>query len=207
MEQLLKQTKMKTEKLMRSLLIIIFMLGVVACHSGKKITKVEQQEKIILPFAGSDYRTNEKYLRFVQSHESVDLSNAKSRALMKAQAGIAQTASVLVKSVMHNYLNERKIDEQSEYGDKYNAITQLVLKEKLNNTRIIGEEVYRDKATGKYTYYIALEMNADELLEKSINGISGNARMHQDFEEERFRKIFNDEMTKFDTEHLQTENK
>ncbi|MBK8417093.1 MAG: hypothetical protein IPL22_22795 [Bacteroidetes bacterium] len=186
--------------------IILITLLAVACSKTKEIAKVEQLEKIELPFSDKDYRTDSEFLRFVQMHESSDLSTAKSRALMKAQAGIAQTANVLVKSVMYNYVNERKIDAKNEFNDKYNAITELVIKEQLTNTRIIGETVLKDKESGRYTYYVALEMAADELLNKSVNGITRNERLRQDFEEERFRKIFETEMNKLETPEVNTVN-
>ncbi len=178
--------------------ILFLMIITSSCIKTKNIAKVEKLEKIELPFSGKDYRTNGQFLRFVQLHESSDLSAAKSRAMMKAQAGIAQTANVLVKSVMYNYMNERKIDEKNEFNDKYNAITELVIKEQLNNTNIIGETVFRDKESGRYTYYVALEMDANALLNKSVKGITHNERLRQDFEEERFRKIFDAEMEKLE---------
>ena len=186
--------------------LIVMLILTVSCSKTKKLTKVEKLEKIELPFSEKDYRTNGQFLRFVQMHESMDLSSAKSRAMMKAQAGIAQTANVLVKSVMYNYTSERKIDELNEFNDKYNAITKLIIKEQLNNTKIIGEAVFRDKETGRYTYYIALEMAADELLNKSVSGITRNERLRQDFEEERFRKIFEAEMEKLETQDANTAN-
>jgi len=186
--------------------IILITLVVVACSKTKEIAKVDHLEKIELPYSDKDYRTNSEFLRFVQMHESSDLSTAKSRALMKSQAGIAQTANVLVKSVMYNYVNERKIDVKNELNDKYNAITELVIKEQLTNTRIIGETVFRDKESGRYTYYVALEMAADELLNKSVNRITRNERLRQDFEEERFRKIFETEMNKLETPEVNTVN-
>ena len=107
---------------------------------------------------------------------------------------------------MYNFLNERKIDDKNEFNDKFNAITELVMKEQLANTKIIGEEVYRNKETGKYTYYIALEMDTEELLNKSVKGITRNERLRQDFEEEKFRKIFELEMQKLEKADSTTDN-
>ena len=188
--------------------IVLFIMAMLTtgCSKTKEIAKVEHLEKIELPFSDKNYRSNGQFLRFVQMHESSDLSIAKSRALMKAQAGLVQTASVLVKSVMYNFLNERKIDDKNELNDKFNAITELVMKEQLANTKIIGEEVYRNKETGKYTYYIALEMDTEELLNKSVKGITRNERLRQDFEEEKFRKIFELEMEKLEKADSTTNN-
>ena len=49
-------------------------------------------------------------------------------------------------------------------------------------------------------------MAADELLNKSVNRITRNERLRQDFEEERFRKIFETEMNKLETPEVNTVN-
>ena len=192
---------MKKQQLNYGLILITIMtVFVSSCGSGKKIARVEKQEKVELPFTGSDYRTGKGYLRFVQSHESSDLSNAKSRAMMKAQTGLAQTAEVLLKSVMESYTGERHLESKSEFAEKYNAITQLVIKKKLRNTLIIGEEVYYSKEKDTYTYFIAVEMDAGELRDNYISGISDSGKLRQDFEEAKFRKVFEEEMNKLDVE-------
>ena len=41
-------------------------------------------------------------------------------------------------------------------------------------------------------------MDTEELLNKSVKGITRNERLRQDFEEEKFRKIFELEMQKLE---------
>ena len=190
---------MKNRTFIKTLGILSFTFLIGACHSGEKIAKVENQEKIILPFSSSNYRTDDKYFRFVQSHESTDLSLAKTRAIMKAQIGLAGTVEVLLKAVMDNYTGERKI-KLSEMNDKYNEISQLVLYRNLKNTHIIGEEAYVNKADKNYTYWVAIEVNSNDIYSDLVKDISSSDKLRQDFDETKFREIYNDEIRKKEAE-------
>lgn len=190
---------MKKQSLIIVFVFVSLALFLGACHSGKKLAKVENQEKIVLPFSSSNYRTDDRYFRFVQSHESTDLSLAKTRAIMKAQIGLAGTVEVLLKAVMDNYTGERKI-KLSEMNDKYNEISQLVLYRNLKNTHIIGEEAYVNKADKNYTYWVAIEVNSNDIYSDLVKGISSTDKLRQDFDEAKFREIYNEEIRKKEAE-------
>ncbi len=194
-----KSTNMKKQSLL--ILSVLFMLALSfsACQTGKKVAKVEKQDKLILPFSSNSYQSDQKYFRFVQSHESTDLSLAKTRAIMKAQVGLASSVEALLKSVMDNYTSERKLS-QSEVNDSYKEISRLVVYRNLRHTKIIGEEAYLDKADKKYTYWVAIEVSAQDVYSEAVKGISASEKLRQDFDESRFRKEFDEEMRKKELE-------
>ncbi len=196
---------MKNQSSIIAFILLSFALLLGACHSGKNIAKVENLEKVTLPFSSSDYRTDEKHFRFVQSHESTDLSLAKTRAVMKAQIGLAGTVEVMLKSVMENYTAERKI-KLSEMNDKYSEISRLVLYRNLKNTRIIGEEAFMNKTDKSYSYWVAIEVDAADIYNDIVKGITSSDKLRQDFDEAKFREIYNEEIRKKENEQNNTLN-
>ena len=50
---------------------------------------------------------------------------------------------------------------------------------------------------GKYKVYVAMEMSKQALLEDVVNGIKNDDKLRTDFEYERFKKIFDEEMKDF----------
>ncbi|MBK7851584.1 MAG: hypothetical protein IPJ66_10735 [Bacteroidetes bacterium] len=160
-----------------------------ACKPSKPLAKVEEQVRIETPFSGSQYRSDNKFIRAVYSHESEDISQAKTRARMKSELAIAQTAGSLVKSYLKDYTAERKL-EKTELNSNYQAIGELWTREHLTNCIVIGEELYKNKTTGLYTYWVAMEMNREELYTKTVSRIKADDRLRQDFDEQQFRKVY-----------------
>jgi hypothetical protein len=62
---------------------------------------------------------------------------------------------------------------------------------------IIGEKVFKDP-DGKITYYIAVEMNKESVVNQYTNRISKDAKLQLDFDKHQFQKIFDEEMKKFE---------
>ena len=184
------------------LLAFTSVVFIFSCKSGKPLTKSEDQVRIETPFTESGFRSDSKFIRAVYSHQSEDISQAKTRAIMKAQLAIAQTAGSLIKSYLKDYVAERKITN-TELEGNYQSIGEIWTRERLNNCNIIGEELYKNKTTGLYTFWIAMEMSREELYAKTVNRIKSDDRLRQDFEEARFRKIYDEGMKELEKENVQ----
>ena len=124
---------------------------------------------------------------------------------MKAQIGLAGTVEVMLKSVMENYTAERKI-KLSEMNDKYSEISRLVLYRNLKNTRIIGEEAFMNKTDKSYSYWVAIEVDAADIYNDIVKGITSSDKLRQDFDEAKFREIYNEEIRKKENEQNNTLN-
>ena len=186
--------------------IILFLIASVlllfSCKTGKPLNKVENEVRIQTPFSENQYRSDVKFIRAVYSHEGEDIAQDKTRAIMKAQLAIAQNASSLIKSYLKDYAAECKI-VNTELQGSYQSIGEIWTRERLTNCNIIGEELYKNKKTGLYTYWVAMEMSRDELYKKTVNHINADEHLRQDFEESRFRKIFDNGIKEIEKENQQ----
>jgi CRISPR/Cas system CSM-associated protein Csm5 (group 7 of RAMP superfamily) len=64
---------------------------------------------------------------------------------------------------------------------------------------VIGEKVFKEN-DGKYTYYIAIEMSKEPVVNNVADRISKDAKLQLDFDKHQFQKIFNEEMEKFEAQ-------
>jgi hypothetical protein len=59
--------------------------------------------------------------------------------------------------------------------------------------------VFKEK-DGKYTYYVAIEMSKEPVVNNVADRISKDAKLQLDFDKHQFQKIFNEEMEKFEAQ-------
>ncbi len=180
--------------------IISVSLFVTSCKSKEKAATVSQATgdvEIALPFSGKEYQSDDKCFRATNSGKSMDMSTAKKMAMLNAQRDIAQSVQTLLKSVSDQYTNQKQVGEVQEFEQKFNDYTRTVAQETLNDVRILNEKVFKG-SDGKFTYYVALEMPKDAVQKAMAEKLSKDAKTQLDFDEYQFKKIFDEEMKKFE---------
>ena len=180
-------------------LVSICMLAT-SCKSKEKATSVSKASgdvEIALPFSGKEYQSDDKYFRATNSGKSIDLSTAKKQAMLNAQRDIATSVQTLLKTVADQYTSQKQIGEAQEFEQKLNDYTRTVAQETLNDIRVLNEKVFKS-SDGKYTYYVALEMPKDAVQKAMADKLSKDAKTQLDFDEYQFKKIFDEEMKKFE---------
>ena len=180
-----------------SILSVVFF--VVSCSTKKPIAKATGATEINLPFSEKKYKTDKDAFRAVQSGTSSDLPTAKKVAMINAQTTLAANIQSIVKTVTDNYTNQRTVKDKQEFQNKFEEISRNVAKQKLSDVKIIGEKAFQEQ-NDKYIFWIAIEMDKDELLDNLSNQISRNKGLQLDFEKQQFEKILDKEMEQFENQ-------
>jgi DNA-binding transcriptional regulator YbjK len=123
------------------------------------------------------------------------LSASKRIALLNARAELAGHIESTIKSVTTNYTNQRTIGDRQEFAERFDQEARAIVNQKLNDVSIIGERVFREN-NGTHVYYIALEMSKDAILQALNERIAGNERLRLDYDQQQFRRLFDEEMRK-----------
>jgi hypothetical protein len=76
---------------------------------------------------------------------------------------------------------------------------RAVVYQMLNDVKIIGEKTFTEK-DGKITYYIAIEMSKEQVVNSIADRISKDAKMQLDFDKHQYLKVFDEEMKKFENQ-------
>jgi len=120
---------------------------------------------------------------------------AKKKAQSSARTEIATAIEAKVKAMVEDYTSSYQNGENDESKRRFQDIARTTVQQKLNGLRTICEQTMRTP-DNKYKVYIALELAGNELLEGISNSIKNDDKLRIDFEYEKFKKVFEEEMSK-----------
>ena len=169
------------------------------CKSKQKATTIADQgeKELALPCFEDQYMTSDGILRANAIGESMDQMTSKKKALTEARAELAAQINTLVKTVTDNYVKSGEFDNKEELLERYEGLTREVVKQELNGTKTICQKMTQT-ASGNYKTYIAIELAGSELLSAINNRVSNDEMLKIDYNYEKYKKTFEEEMNKLD---------
>jgi hypothetical protein len=168
----------------------------ISCGGPKKIEQANGEVEISLPLSGSDYESNKEFYRAKASGKSPDIATAKKIALTNAKAEVAGLISSKIKAVTDNYTNQRSTADATDFENKFETMTREVVNQQLVDVSIKGEKLLQKDKT--YTYWIAIEVSKQSILDGINNNISKNQKLAIDYDKKKFEEVYNQEMSKMD---------
>ena len=168
------------------------------CGSSKKAVSpvsTGEETRIEQFCTGPDYRSDKDYFRANAVGESMDQNISKQKALTNARTLLAQQLEITVKNVTDNYIKAAEMDNVEGVEERIEGMTREVTNQKLNGTRIICEELTKTK-DGNYKTYLAIELSGDEIANAMQQRLSNDDKLRIDFDYEKFKKTFEEEMSK-----------
>lgn len=184
---------MKREKLSILLSILFVSTLFVFTQCGSKSDLPSGEERVTILCSGPEYRSDSEYFRANSTADSPNMANSKRMALSNARAELAGQMEVTVKAVIDNYVQDVTIGDMQEFQQRYEGMSREVINQKLTGTRIICEEVTRTPE-GRYRTYVAIELSGSEILDAMNERISRDDRLRLDYDYDRFKNTFNEEM-------------
>lgn len=166
---------------------------IASCKPKEKIPTGEKE--VVVPCSGPDYFTNNKVFRANSIGESMDQVTSKKKALTNARNELAQSIQTTVKTVTDNYTNSREMNRREELEQRFEQLNREVVDQTLQGVRTICEKLVQTKE-GNYKTYVAIELSADDLVKQYNERLSKDERLKIDYDYEKFKKTFDDEMSK-----------
>jgi outer membrane protein assembly factor BamE (lipoprotein component of BamABCDE complex) len=171
-------------------------LMMTSCSTTKKITPKDMGEvDVVTPCSGSEFQTNSKAFRFSAIGESMDQMTAKKKGMSEARAGLAAAIGTKVKTVFDNYLKDVNYNNKEELMKNYEGMTRETVTQTLAGSHVICEKTTLKK-DGTYKYYVCLELGGNDILQSLNNKMTNNEMLKVDYNYEKFKKTFEDEMNK-----------
>lgn len=168
------------------------MLMLVSCGSSKVATG---DVKVNVPCSGPQFQQDKEYFRASAMGLSTDMTIAKKKAMSTARTEIAGKINATVKSVTDDYVSSYNQGEQDESKRRFQELSRTVVEQELSGLRVICEETMR-APDGNYKVYVAVELLGKDISEKMANGVKNDDKLRIDFEYEKFKKVFEEEMNK-----------
>jgi hypothetical protein len=181
---------------MAVLTVVIFTVS--SCRSKQATPTIQAgSERVTIPFQSKEYRSNNTHFRAVNQGNSVDYAMARRIAMQNARTELASGIEAVVKAVTEQYADQRQVGNRQEFQTRLEEQSRTVVNQQLNDVRVIGDEAFREQ-NGTLTIWVALEMAKDALVQALNNRLSADERLRLDFDQHQFRRIFDEEMKKFE---------
>lgn len=181
---------------------LIFSLA--SCGGEKKVASgqpepMDEKEVEVNLYCSEYAHSDAEHFRAHAIGESRDPMIAKKKAQSNAKAELAATIQTKIKGVVDNYVNSREFNNKEEVEERFESLTREVINQTLSGITVKCEKMTKTSG-GKYKSYLALEMAKDEMLKACTDKLSRDQRLKVDYDYEKFKQAFNEEMDKFEKE-------
>lgn len=176
-------------------LAVLFLFA--SCGAPKETT-IPDTVTIVQPCNVKDYPSSTEVFRARAVGVSISQPTAKKKATSNARGELGTSLEVLMKLVTNNFVESIEVDDREAFKGVFQSTIMEIVKKKMSNTIIVCDELRYNKVTKEYSNYVAIELNAENLLKEINSQLSSNEELKARFAEDQFRKIFNEEMDNFD---------
>jgi len=177
--------------------------GFSACKKKKKIAedpKPAGEVKIVEYCNGPEFLSNKTTFRASATGESIDREGAKKKARANAEAELARSINTTIKVVADNYINSSEFNNREEATETFQQLGRSLVNQELTGAIKICDELTQ-KSDGRYTAYVAIELSGADLVSKYNENLSKDERIRADYNYEKFKEVFEEEMEKFSKEN------
>ncbi len=176
------------------LILAVSIIGT-SCKKTPQASIPQDEVEVIIPCSGSEYFGTSEIFRSNSIGESSDQVVSKKKALSNARADLASQIETTVKAVTDNYVNSREFNNKEEVEERFEGLNREVVDQELRGIKVICEKQTRT-SEGRYKTYIALELDSNGLLSTYNERLSTDDRLKIDYDYEKFKKTFEEEMNK-----------
>ena len=176
------------------MLVALAAAFIIGCKSKEK-SPPKGEVEVMVPCSGPDFFTTNKFFRANSIGESQDQVTSKKKALTNARNELAQAIQTTVKTVTDNYVNSREMNNREEVEERFESLNREVVDQTISGIRTLCEKLMKTQQ-GTYKTYVAIELSADELVAKYNERISNDERLKIDYDYEKFKETFEQEMQK-----------
>lgn len=190
------------KKLTMILLGAALVMGAASCGSKKNaVTPTLQsgETEIVQYCTGPEYTTDATHFRANGTGLSTDRQVAKDKALIAARAELATEINATIKRVSDRYNSSYNVGEDDETRGKFQDLVRQVVDQTLYGSVVICDKLTKDNQ-GKYRSYVCVELKGEDIANQLKNGISKDEKLRTDYEYEKFKKVFDEEMSKLKNE-------
>ena len=171
------------------------------CKSSKSTTAAKppsSEEEVVRYCYGTQYNSDKEHFRASAMGESMDQMMSEKKAVTEARSKLAAQIETLVKTVTDNYGKSTEVNKKEEMLGRYETLTREVVKQKLTGTIEICNKQTKTKE-GTYKTYVTIELASNDVLSGLNSRLSSDEVLKVDYNYEKFKKTFEDEMNKMDT--------
>jgi hypothetical protein len=182
------------KKFTYSSFVLLAVVVAIGCKS-KKEAPPKGETEVVVPCSGPDYFTTKEFFRANSIGESMDQVTSKKKALTNARNELAQAIQTTVKTVTDNYVNSSEMNNKEGVEERFESLNREVVDQTIAGIRTLCEKLMKTEQ-GTYKTYVAIELSASDLVSKYNEKLSQDDKLKIDYDYEKFKDTFNQEMEK-----------
>ena len=181
------------KKIVLFALLVLLLAG---CKSKKPTAEAYKGDvEVEIPCTGKEYQSDKKAFRALAEGYSTDMTIARNKAMTTARADLASQINILVQRVVESYGSSYQMGADEEAKSKFQDMTRQSVEQALSGAVVICDKTMRTK-DNKYRVYIVMEVNGNDLASEIANKVKDDDKLRIDYEYEKFKKLFDEEMNK-----------
>lgn len=190
------------------LMVLALPMGFLSgCKSSKSTTTATttnikpnaDEQEVVRYCYGPEYNSDKEHFRASATGESMDQMMSEKKAMTEARSKLASQIETVVKTVTDNYAKSTEVNKKEEMLGRYESLSREVVKQKLTGTIEICNKQTKTKE-GNYKTYVTIELAGNDVLSALNNRLSTDQLLKVDYNYEKFKKTFEEEMDKLDTQ-------
>lgn len=181
---------------MKKMYYAVVMAGVLLCACGGQkqlVQKPQEDVEVIVPCSGPEYMPDAEHFRASAMGVSNSQEIASQKAMTAARTKLAAAIQTTVRTVTDNYLSSYEMGQQEEAKGRFQSLTRETVNQVLNGVKVICQKMMKSP-DGQYKSYVALELGGMDIAKAIGNKVSNDDKLRIDFEYEKFKKVFDEEM-------------
>ena len=167
-------------------------LVMASCGSKKQVASAN--------FPCPECKASTEVFRYLGQHVAAgdrQMQQARSMAANNARTELANMIEATVKNVIDNYTSEYITDDQAEFKQRTQGLARTVVNQVLRGTPVICEGTMPSTTVqGGIICFACVELTGKTVMDAIASQISSDEKLRTDFEYEKFKQVFEEEMSK-----------
>ncbi len=152
------------------------------------------QKEVTIP-CEENGKSDAHYFRASSSAQSKDMAMSKDRSLLSTKQILSSLIGSTMKSVTENYTSQMETSKASDLNSSFKNIINETVNQELKFVTIVCQKTDKIK-NGKYETFTAIEVPKDDFFRTFTSKVSSDSNLKTDFDESKFREIFEKESNK-----------
>jgi hypothetical protein len=177
--------------------VSILISSTIIFSCGRSLTKPPSgEERVEIPCFGNEYATDKRFYRASAVGTSVSLNGAIGQAKIFAKTNLAEDVRSNIKTITEGINSSTTVTNREQDGEAiemFGTLTQNVANIVIEGPKTVCSVTTKDRSTGYYKYYMAIEVSKDDVFSQLINGLNDENRKKAEAKRNQLREIFDKE--------------
>ena len=178
-------------------------LAVASCGSSKAVVETTPAPQPVIQTLPdepcSEFLSTSDIFRATGQHVAKgdrQIQFAYDQAAIAARAELASQIETTIKSVNDKYVNSYTVNDANDFKERIENMMRAIVNQELKFAPVVCKKRALGTEAGTIICYVAVEIPVANILNGITSSIANDERLRVDYEYEKYKKVFDEEMGK-----------